>query len=216
MEKTNIYILKLKGGKYYVGKSIDPVERFAEHLRGEGSSWTKKHKPIEIMKVIENVSSFDEDKHVKELMSKYGINNVRGGSYVTPELNEIQEISLKKEIWSAKDCCSRCGRSGHWISDCFATTDVDGQEIFELVEDSEEDSEEEIPRFKKSKDIKCYKCGKIGHYASNCYVESDSSEEESYYVKKSSSKTIVCYKCGNFGHYSSSCYVGNYKKKSYY
>ncbi len=232
MESTNIYILKLKENKYYVGKSNDPIERFAEHIRGEGSSWTKKYKPVEIMKVIDNVSPFDEDKHVKELMSKYGINNVRGGSYVTPKLDEIQEISLKKEIWSAKDCCSRCGREGHWISDCFATTDIEGEEIYELVAESEESdedsedydesesSEEEIDILKNKsstkKEIKCYNCGKSGHYASNCYVDSDSSDEDRYYVKKSSSKTVVCYKCGNYGPYSSSGYVGNYKKKSYY
>lgn len=51
----NIYILKLKNNKYYVGKSQDPEKRFAEHLFGSESSWTQLHEPIEIIDIIQNV-----------------------------------------------------------------------------------------------------------------------------------------------------------------
>jgi hypothetical protein len=37
-------------------------------------------------KIIKNCSSFDEDKYVKEYIAKYGIDKVRGGSYVTNDL----------------------------------------------------------------------------------------------------------------------------------
>jgi len=130
MSKTNIYILKLADNKYYVGKSKDPEKRFLEHVNGDGSTWTTKYEPIEILRVIKDASPFDEDKFVKEYMSKFGIKNVRGGSYVKEVLDEIELYNLKKEIWGATDCCTQCGRKGHFIKDCFATTDVDDDSLF--------------------------------------------------------------------------------------
>ena len=91
---TNIYILKLQGGKYYIGKTSDPMKRYKEHLDGKGSAWTKKYAPIGVEKVIKNASPFDEDKYTKEYMAKYGIDKVRGG----------------------------CGREGHYSPDCYANT----------------------------------------------------------------------------------------------
>ena len=60
-----IYILKLEGGKYYIGKSANVERRFADHMSGNGSAWTRKHPPIKIEKVIKNISNFDEDKFTK-------------------------------------------------------------------------------------------------------------------------------------------------------
>jgi predicted GIY-YIG superfamily endonuclease len=83
MAEKHIYILRLEEGKYYIGKSENPIKRYEAHLAGTGSSWTKKYPPIELINVIENSSAFDEDKYTKEYMATYGIDNVRGGSYVT-------------------------------------------------------------------------------------------------------------------------------------
>ena len=82
MTNTNVYVLHLECGKYYIGKSDNVNNRYFQHLNGSGSAWTRKYKPISLEKIIENVSSFEEDKITKEYMSKYGIDNVRGGSYV--------------------------------------------------------------------------------------------------------------------------------------
>jgi len=63
---TNIYILKLENDKWYIGKSDNPQQRYLCHLNGAGSAWTSRHKPIELFKVFENLSPFDEDKYTKE------------------------------------------------------------------------------------------------------------------------------------------------------
>ena len=43
---TTIYVLKLKGGKYYVGRTDkNAIVRFKEHQVGKGSAWTRKYKP---------------------------------------------------------------------------------------------------------------------------------------------------------------------------
>jgi len=152
MSKTNIYILKLEKGHYYVGKTDNVGKRFHEHMTGKGSSWTRKYKPISIEKSIPNCSPFDEDKYVKEYMAKYGINKVRGGSYVTEELDEIQKYSIQKEIWSAKNCCTRCGRNNHFVKSCFASTDVDGYVIDEYTDT--DDSEDEYDSYSDD-DILC-------------------------------------------------------------
>jgi predicted GIY-YIG superfamily endonuclease len=138
---TTIYILKLQGGKYYVGKSDNVLERIRDHTNGIGSAWTRKYKPIDVEKTIPNASPFAEDATVKEYMARYGIDNVRGGTYVTEHLSESEHHHLQQEIWAAKDCCKRCGRSGHFINTCHARTDVNGDEIDEEDEGSQDDND---------------------------------------------------------------------------
>lgn len=113
-----IYILRLDDNKYYVGKTKDLFRRFDEHRSGNGASWTRRHKPIFVERVIENASPFDEDKYVKEYMCKHGIANVRGGVYVTDRLTEQQIETLVTEIRGASDVCLRCGSADHFISNC--------------------------------------------------------------------------------------------------
>ena len=38
---TNIYILKLKNNKYYIGKTNNPQFRLTQHFDSNGSAWTK-------------------------------------------------------------------------------------------------------------------------------------------------------------------------------
>jgi len=156
MASSNIYVLQCVDGKYYIGKSDNVEWRFQQHLKGSGSAWTKKYKPIKIMKVIPTTSSFEEDKQVKEYMLKYGIENVRGGSYVQEELDDETMRFLKKELYGATDCCSRCGRSNHFVKNCYASTHIDGNFIIET-------DDEEV--------VVCYRCGREDHYASDCYAK---------------------------------------------
>ena len=126
---TNIYILRLEGGRYYIGKTDNLERRKQQHINGTASAWTKKYKPIGVEKIIPNVSSFDEDKYTKEYMNTYGIDKVRGGSYVQMELSEAQKDSIKLEIRGATDKCTRCGREGHFVKDCYARTEVKLEEV---------------------------------------------------------------------------------------
>ena len=166
---SKIYVLQLQKKKYYVGKTDNIERRYEEHIRGIGSSWTAKYQPIKIYKIHESTSSFDEDKYTKMYMNKFGIDNVRGGSYVQENLDDFTKYILQKEIWSSNNCCSRCGRDSHFVSKCYATTDVNGNEIveFEIEEDEEDDDED------SNECNCCYRCGREGHYANNCYAKYD-------------------------------------------
>jgi predicted GIY-YIG superfamily endonuclease len=127
-----IYILKLREGKYYIGKTKNIEKRYESHLIGEGSGWTKKYRPLSLVKTIKSSSQFDEDKYVKEYMAKYGIDNVRGGTYSNVVLDANSIELLEKEIRHSKNLCTRCGRDTHYIKDCYATTDSEGLVIGEV------------------------------------------------------------------------------------
>ena len=54
-----IYILKLELNKYYIGKSANPISRIEDHYVSNGSSWTNKYKPINIIDILNNCDDFD-------------------------------------------------------------------------------------------------------------------------------------------------------------
>jgi len=170
-----IYILKLRAGKYYIGKTKNIEKRYEEHLTGTGSGWTKKHKPVSLIKTIKSTSQFDEDKYVKEYMAKYGIENVRGGSYSNIVLDENSIAVLEKEIRHSNNVCMRCGRDTHYIKDCYAKTDVDGAII--------NDDKKEEPVIRKAKTTKKKKhwnsdeCDSDDSYSEYGDDDSDSEDE---------------------------------------
>jgi predicted GIY-YIG superfamily endonuclease len=198
---TNIYILRLEGGRYYVGKSDDVVRRYQQHVKGKGSSWTKIYRPISIEKVIENTSIFDEDKITKEYMSKHGVDKVRGGSYVEVELSEFQKDALNMEIWAANDCCTQCGRKGHFVKDCYASKNVLGVKIEH--DDSEEDESED-----ENEEWVCSSrgCGRTFATRFGTIVH----ERTCKSTHRASKSGNSCYRCGREGHYSPDCYASKH------
>ncbi len=61
---------------------------------------------------------FDEDLYVKKYMLKYGINNVRGGSYSRTILSKHEIKILARELCTASNTCYACKKSGHSAKDC--------------------------------------------------------------------------------------------------
>ena len=93
-----IYILLLENNKYYIGRTKDLAERFKQHCNGYGVEWTKLHKPIKIIYTTLLLNSYDENNYTKLYMKKYGIENVRGGSFCAIKLDKGDTNKLTKII----------------------------------------------------------------------------------------------------------------------
>ncbi len=113
-----IYVLECANNKYYIGKTNNPLLRLEQHVNKEGSVWTINYKPINIIETIETSEPLDEDKITKKYMMKYGIDNVRGGSYTKLKLDDWMIKSLEHEFLSAEDICYNCNKKGHFAKDC--------------------------------------------------------------------------------------------------
>jgi len=115
---NTIYILKLEDNKYYVGKTKNINKRFLDHFTNNGSEWTKKYKPIEIINKHNSNDNFDEEKYTLLTMDEYGIDNVRGGSYCKLELSNEDKTKAQQTINSMLDKCYKCGIKGHYAKEC--------------------------------------------------------------------------------------------------
>jgi len=153
---TTIYVLRLEGGRYYVGRTTNVLKRYEEHVNGQGSAWTRRYPPVLLEKTLYNANPFDEDNITKEYMAKHGIEKVRGGSYVTDVLDTIQIQALQREIRGAMNACSRCGSTGHFVRDCRVATPRRFTPSYRA------------PMARST--ATCYTCGRPGHYSSKCYA----------------------------------------------
>jgi len=79
------YVLSLQNGKYYIGITNDFTNRVNAHLNGNGSSWTKLHKPIEVIEQFVGGKDNEREKTL-DYMRKYGWENVRGGGWTAVNL----------------------------------------------------------------------------------------------------------------------------------
>ena len=113
-----IYVLKCKQNKYYVGKTTNPDYRLENHCNATGSAWTKKYPPTKVVQLVANCDDYDEDKYTRIYMDKYGIDNVRGGSFVSVKLDESTIEQLKKMSNGTNDKCFNCGEAGHFTQSC--------------------------------------------------------------------------------------------------
>jgi hypothetical protein len=114
-----IYVLRLTDNKYYVGRTHYLIDRLEAHIIGNGSEWTRKYKVQRLIKSYETNDMYDEDKETKRCMSRYGIENVRGGSYSKIKVSEEEIKRLRREIRGSEGRCYYCGRRGHYWNGCF-------------------------------------------------------------------------------------------------
>lgn len=158
-----IYILKCKDQCWYIGKTayslISLMKRGIQHAHQEGSLWTTLHPVVDVEAVIDEASPFLEDALTLEYMKHYGLDKVRGGQYVTVELNETQRNQIQHSIYASSNQCFHCHQLGHFIKQCP-----------DYIE-----KQKQKPKTKSN--MKCFTCHQEGHFAKNCTNKEKSNTE---------------------------------------
>ena len=82
-----IYVLQLENDCWYVGKTSNLAARITQHAAGEGSAWTRLHRPLRGVPAHRIESVTREDAEGREtyvtarLMIEKGVNRVRGAMF---------------------------------------------------------------------------------------------------------------------------------------
>jgi|UniRef100_A0A6C0IUC8 hypothetical protein len=230
-----IYILELQQKKYYIGKTENPSFRLEQHFESDGSFWTKKYKPISIIENIAGCDVYDEDKYTIKYMEKYGINNVRGGSFCQIKLSDNNIITLEQIIKSVTDKCYICGRNDHFAIDCkeksvktekIPTINLNekcncptsyifphrrGMCVLNKIISYFDDEDDNIDKLLKKQVWSCSYCNKEfetkkgATYHENIHCKVKKEIKLSDDTCKKNSPR--CNKCGRKGHWSNKCYA---------
>jgi len=162
--KTNIIVFNLESNKYYLDECNNINKLFDKNI-----DWITKYNSISIKTIIENINIKDIDKYVRMYMHKFGINNVRGGSYK----DEINIDNIKELIWSENNCCLRCGFNNHTEINCYSKKNIYGNEL--------------------EYNIRCLRCGRLGHRLFECFAKYNNEgirldSDSEYYTSDSEDK----------------------------
>ena len=201
-----IYILQLEQGKFYVGKTDNPQFRMERHFDSNGSAWTRKYRPVRLVELIPNCDDYDEDKYTRMYMDMYGIDNVRGGSFVSLELDTQTVRQLTQMKRGTNNMCFRCGEKGHFANECGKNeeTDSDYEEVWECEYCNKEFTNEQICR--KHEPV----CNRKPYIRRHSVIRSPSSYAKIYSNDTSDIDDDLCYRCGREGHYAKSCYASTH------
>lgn len=167
-----LYVLKLQGDKFYIGKSAQLQARLQGHFNGTATSWTKLHAPQEAILVRPLQSDFEEDNTTLTYMAEHGIENVRGGSWCEPNLSQSDKSSILKQITHTQGRCFKCGGKGHMAKNCLSTSM--SQLSISVTPRSPSPTQSSTSSTSSWESINhtvtCFRCGRKGHYATNCYA----------------------------------------------
>jgi hypothetical protein len=161
-------------------------------------------------------------------MDKYGIDNVRGGSFVSIMLNKPTIDILQQMSNGTNNKCFTCGGNGHFSKDC--TKQITpirhvnthnlpkkqlnnklGDDMDEYIFDYyDSDEYEEIEYKPASKIVYVQQPPKIVYVQQppkTVYVQHTQKPVYTRHPKNTSCGKTKCFRCGRTGHYSPTCYA---------
>lgn len=214
-----LYVLQLESGKYYCGKTTRPSERYKEHIAGEGAAWTKKFKPTKMVELRALKGPHDETNTTKDLMKKYGVDNVRGGAYTTVMLDDATKAVLERELRSNTDVCFKCGLNGHFANRCPITVREEPRHVEVVYECGQycdrtfttkygcmvHERSCEPPLEPEEEVWGCPHCDK--EFKRMTLAIQHERRCTSRPQPRPTKKTGACYRCGRTSHYSPDCYA---------
>ena len=211
-----IYVIRQECGKYFIGKTNTPnitITDIQELAKKTNQKWLLNFRTVKIQELIHSLDAWDEDKITLKYMDKYGINNVRGGSFNSINLSVEELTTIRAMIASAKGECQICKVIGHSKPNCpmlleFQDYEVivkDQNEVLITTPASQDPSQNEI----KSSASAGILTTETVKYFSNAIT---SATETTRNVWKSlfgaaglSSSPTKCLRCGYGGHKTGQC-----------
>lgn len=121
MQKSYIYTICSPDKQYaYAGISSNVENRVASHIAGKGCSWTRDNNITILMESYPAINRWDENVATLQLMAEYGVDCVRGGYFVMPDLDyPMSERRIVVGLLrSMHDLCVNCGEDGHYANQC--------------------------------------------------------------------------------------------------
>jgi predicted GIY-YIG superfamily endonuclease len=73
MEPGYIYILQCANNEFYVGKTKFPLGRMVAHYFRQGSAFTKKHWPVELVYIIKVKDMTSSERTTRQQLRKFGL-----------------------------------------------------------------------------------------------------------------------------------------------
>jgi ribosomal protein L37E len=154
-----------------------------------------------------------EDALVCQYMCKYGINNVRGGTFSNVNLREDQRERIDPQLRHQGNTCFNVGSPNHFATSC-PKISVGGNQI---LRDGNETSRNHGTRRR----LKCTRCGRNSkHTEKDCFaftdvdgdvlmrdVDDDAVDDRDHISIESDSR---CARCGRDSHSQSNCYASTH------
>lgn len=212
-----VYVLRCEQDKYYVGRvnhisnlSARLFDHFSPICSTLNAAWTRKYRPLEVIEIKNEQDKWAEDTYVYRFMDRYGVANVRGGTYSQVELSADQLRELGKKTLSVNDACYKCGKKGHFAKECESNKRKDVGDISSGSQHTSKrrhlSSISSLPR-----DDCCQRCGRRSHHEADCYARTHVDDEQHTHPSKRrrlpSSRSTECQRCGRASHDARHCYA---------
>jgi hypothetical protein len=205
-QPCTIYVIKCENNKYYVGRSNSFAKRYDMHLSGKGAYWTRIHKPIKVIERIDNADKYDEDKYVWKYMDKYGIDNVRGGSYSQVILSENSRKCAERHIQSGSDKCYHCGEGGHLLRDCQSRKRKHQDEIDKIENELQNEKKKDLEKEPAPEHEQEHEKEKEREYDLK-FASGENQSMKKVKISKDGSVYLKCERCERYGHHISQCFA---------
>ena len=141
---------------------------------------------------------------------KYGIDNVRGGSYVQINLDKSTIKELERTTLMTNNKCYRCGKDGHFAKDCYVKLAEELNTQNTTKQNNTKQNNIPIQNTTTQNNIPIKSTTTQNTTIQNTTKQNNipiKSVKNKKNINIGIVKENVCYRCGRDGHYANNCYA---------